>query len=86
MIVLALLVAVPVFGKVKKTNIKNKKEVVRELPKKLPRLQEPVYLNTFGADHRFGPQTIRYLCSSVELQVQTYGQHQTCSNRQALVI
>mgnify|MGYP000025257523 FL=1 len=51
MIVLALLVAVPVFGRVKMTN----KKVVRELPKKLPRVQEPVYLNTFGADHRFGP-------------------------------
>ena len=51
MIILALLVAVPVFGRLKISN----RKVVRELPKKLPRLQEPVYLNTFGADHRFGP-------------------------------
>ena len=49
---LALLIAMPVQGRVKKTN----KKVVREIPKKMPRVHEPVYLNTFGADHRFGPK------------------------------
>ena len=52
MIVLTLLVAMPAQGRVKKNN----KKANREIPKKLPRLHEPVYLNTFGADHRFGPK------------------------------
>ena len=52
MIVLTLLVAMPTQGRVKKNN----KKANREIPKKLPRLHEPVYLNTFGADHRFGPK------------------------------
>ena len=52
MIVLTLLVAMPTQGRVKKSN----KKANREIPKKLPRLHEPVYLNTFGADHRFGPK------------------------------
>ena len=52
MTVLALLIALPVQGRVKKNN----KKAIREIPKKMPRVHEPVYLNTFGADHRFGPQ------------------------------
>ena len=52
MTVLVLLIAIPVQGRVKKYN----KKVVRDIPKKMPRVHEPVYLNTFGADHRFGPQ------------------------------
>ena len=50
MIVLTLLVAMPIQGRVKKNN----KKANREIPKKMPRVHEPVYLNTFGADHRFG--------------------------------
>ena len=49
---LALLVAMPVQGRVKKNN----KKAIREMPRKMPRVHEPVYLNTFGADHRFGPK------------------------------
>ena len=52
MTVLVLLIAIPVQGRVKKYN----KKVIREIPKKMPRVHEPVYLNTFGADHRFGPK------------------------------
>ena len=52
MTVLALLVAMPVQGRVKKNN----KKAIREMPRKMPRVHEPVYLNTFGADHRFGPK------------------------------
>ena len=47
MIILALLVAVPVFGRLKIFN----SMVVRELPKKLPRLKEHVYLNTLDGAH-----------------------------------
>ena len=52
MTVLALLIALPVQGRVKK----NDKKAIREIPRKMPRVHEPVYLNTFGADHRFGPK------------------------------
>ena len=52
MIVLTLLVAMPIQGRVKKNN----KKANREIPKNMPRVHEPVYLNTFGADHRFGPK------------------------------
>ena len=52
-VLLSVLVAAPLFARAIHTN----KKVSRSLPKKLPRLQEPVYLNTFGADHRFGPAT-----------------------------
>ena len=52
MTVLALLIALPVQGRVKKNN----KKAIREIPRKMPRVHEPVYLNTFGADHRFGPK------------------------------
>ena len=48
---MAMLIAIPLFGRTMKTS----KKAIRQLPKKMPRLQEPVYLNTFGADHRFGP-------------------------------
>ena len=53
MIVLALIVAVPLFGRAIHTG----KSVAKTPPKKLPTLVEPAYINTFGADHRFGPIT-----------------------------
>ena len=52
-IVLALMLAIPVFGRSIRTN----KKVSKTLPKKLPRLVEPFYINTSGGDHIFGPIT-----------------------------
>ncbi len=51
-IFLSLMVVMPIFGRAIHTN----KKVMKSLPKKMPKLQEPVYINTFGADHRFGPK------------------------------
>ena len=53
MIVLVLMIAIPVFGRAIQTN----KKVSKTLPKKLPRLVEPLYINTSGGDHTFGPIT-----------------------------
>ena len=53
MIVLVLMIAFPVFGRAIQTN----KKVSKTLPKKLPRLVEPFYINTSGGDHIFGPIT-----------------------------
>ena len=52
-IVLTLLIAIPLFGRARHTG----KSVVKMPPKKLPVMHEPAYINTFGADHRFGPIT-----------------------------
>ena len=51
-IFLSLMVVMPIFGRAIHTN----KKVMKSLPKKMPKLQEPIYINTFGADHRFGPK------------------------------
>ena len=51
-IFLSLMVVIPIFGRTIHTN----KKVMKSLPKKMPKLQEPIYINTFGADHRFGPK------------------------------
>ena len=53
MVVLAILIAVPLFGRARYTG----KSVVKTPPKKMPTITEPAYINTFGADHRFGPIT-----------------------------
>ena len=53
MVVLAILIAVPLFGRARYTG----KSVVKTPPKKMPIITEPAYINTFGADHRFGPIT-----------------------------
>ena len=53
MVVLAILIAVPLFGRARYTG----KSVVKKPPKKMPTITEPAYINTFGADHRFGPIT-----------------------------
>ena len=36
---------------------KSKKKLIRQPGKKPTRVVEPAYIPTFGADHRFGPQT-----------------------------
>ena len=54
MIVLALLIAIPLFGRGARHTGKS---VAKMPPKKLPVKDEPAYINTFGADHRFGPIT-----------------------------
>ena len=53
LVLLSVIMTIPLYSRVIKTN----KKVQRALPQKLPRLEEPVYINTFGADHRFGPIT-----------------------------
>ena len=53
LVILSMLLAIPLFSRAIKTN----KKAIRALPQKLPRLEEPAYINTFGADHRFGPIT-----------------------------